>query len=479
MFPFGKIIERHSQKNGLIQAQRTLLGWRVTVNGFEESSPYMDGVWRKSLKKIPQEAKIGRVLFLGFGIGRNIRRLRRRFPEAEIVSVEWDEAMVQLAKELGTYPKDDKFILNIGDASEVVQTLAGPFDLILFDLYHGGDAMCASDPRFLQRLSDLLSPNGFLLFNVFKQPNLLATIDRLFSRTKTWRYWWNTIALYRPFSLGLIGAPLPDGYRNSRAIKPHVIRNNGGKARIIEQTNDSFGMRFKQLFWTETYLTDEEPTLDPEAPRRLVIWQPLTRQVAPKGWWRAWINMHMNRTGFAEIKDPEHYWKAWSKHAQRHRLKWEKEEDMEIVSIDYAPFSNAYKRWSKFWFLNSMYVDMLRKKEERHGRRMHYLVGRKKSTGEIVAGFAFNDVPEGSQSIHVISFIRKKFARKTSVGVGLMDEWFKHAVKNNIRFLDFDLFWAPGESPTWKGFSRFKGQFVTRYIDYPRPFLRIAGKGKS
>ncbi len=96
----------------------------------------------------------------------------------------------------------------------------------------------------------------------------------------------------------------------------------------------------------------------------------------------------------------------------------------------------------------------------------------------MLAGFVCHDIPEAKQSRHLMSFIHPT-AKSTPIGVGLMDEWFKYAIAQGFAFLDFGVFWMPGDPESWKGFSRFKGQFGITYVEYPRARLRRAGSWRN
>lgn len=83
------------------------------------------------------------------------------------------------------------------------------------------------------------------------------------------------------------------------------------------------------------------------------------------------------------------------------------------------------------------------------------------------------DVPEASLSIHHMAFYLPT-AEHYSANVGLIDAWFRHGIERRLRFLDFDAFYAPGDPRSWRGFSRFKSQFGTRFIRYPNPLVKWA-----
>ena len=103
---------------------------------------------------------------------------------------------------------------------------------------------------------------------------------------------------------------------------------------------------------------------------------------------------------------------------------------------------------------------------------------RKNDPTDIGAGFAFVDVPEAKQSIHTISFVQTH-AKETSAGTGLIDYWFKHGLKTNLKYLNFGNYWAPGCPAEWIGFSEFKAQFGVTFIEHPNTLGRWAGNLKE
>jgi hypothetical protein len=94
---------------------------------------------------------------------------------------------------------------------------------------------------------------------------------------------------------------------------------------------------------------------------------------------------------------------------------------------------------------------------------------REEKTGKAIAGLVVVDAPEAGISLHLAAFTHPDGFHR-SAGVGMIDHWFQDGLKRGSRFVDFDLFWTPGDPTTWQGFSRFKGQFDVQYVRYPQPF---------
>lgn len=469
-----------SEKNGLIVGRRSFGVWSVTVDGYDQSTPYIRTMWRRALKRVPRHPVVRQVLLLGLGAGSIVRDLHRRFPGCRVTAIEWDPEMVALSRRLQAYPPTEAPEVLVGDALEIVPKLGRTFDLIVFDLYRGQNP----EPRiagaaFQQALRDHLAPHGSLLMNVFKTRSLFDATDAFFSRHRTWQYQFNHLALYRHFGMGNPGDPLPSGYVPFRSDEAFLRREEKSNPlfHVIGRPGCFGKMWHHGPFHFEGYTSNEEPIIDTTGPRRLVIWQPINRLDKPEGWHRSWAQMNPYKTGYAVIEDAERFWKNWSEHAQRHRKRFLQDEKYGIEEVSYEKFRAAYARSDKLPSMKRLYLDLIERRHRSNGELMHFFAAKEKGTGEIIAGLVVQDIPESHQSVHVIAFFLPKAAH-TSVNVGLIDFWFRHAIVKGICFLDFDLFWAPGEPRAWKGFSRFKSQFGTHFIRYPNPLIRFVGFGR-
>jgi hypothetical protein len=272
-------------------------------------------------------------------------------------------------------------------------------------------------------------------------------------------------------------------YSTYRAEAAYLRRHaDGRKNGVYIEAPTTTGGVVSALRWVrgpvrfEGFYSDEEPIPDPNGPRRLVIWQPIRSDLKrAKGWWRFPLPVNVRRTGYAEITDPAEYWKTWNENVRRQRTKWLKQAAFVLEPVKLDEYVEAFREAKPWFHMRDLFVQALRERSVQHPGLVHMLGVREISTGKMRAGFAFLDVPEAQASIHLTSFYDSNVARY-GVGTGLVDAWFKHAVGHGIRFLDFDLFWVRGEPRDWKGFSIFKSQFGTKFVDYPKPFLKIVGK---
>ncbi len=439
----------------------------MSVNGFFQTGPYMDRLWKRALRTIPRQTNIDRVLLLGYGAGGTNRLIRKRFPEARITAIEWDPQMVELANRLHLHRPDDLAELRVGDARDVIQTLHGTFDLILFDLYQGKHpSPLLEDPDFLQRLQSLLHPNGTFLVNAFGKPEALETVARFFSIQKRWRYHWNACASFRPF--------LPPDFLPFHAVPAHVEREISFRDGQTFLRGDGYAGRRWQVgpLGFEMYYTDIEPVIEPNKGPRVIYWQTLLRSDVPKGWFRSPTMPNFRKTGYAPVGTASDYWKTWAPHAQRHRKKWLSRPDAEIRVVDLETFIAAYRHGTLDWMMKRMFIWMLRRKASMHGDLMQYWLA-VRPDGVAIAGLCTLDIPETKTSVHIIAFYRPE-ARTSNANYGLIEYWFQDALAKGWNYLDFDVFRGPGDPRRWNGFSRFKGQFGTRFIIYRNPLMRFA-----
>ncbi len=465
-----------SVKNGVIVCQRLFGRWKVFVNGYDQTSPYMQQMWRHALRKVPKTIHVKQILVLGLGAGGVIRDLHRRFHGCQVTVVEWDPEMVKLSEKLHLFSTDQRPRGLYGDVEEVLPAIRESFDLILFDLYNGfRPALYGLQDAFPKQIARLLKPQGVFLLNAFSTQALLSVADQELSRHKTWQFRYNTVALYRQFGQGHVGDALPNGCQNFRSTAAYWNRERTVN-KIAEMVGDERcpGLRWHYgPVWFESYTTDQEPRLEPHQASRIVIWQPVTRLDVPKGWRRSWLQMNARCTGFAMLEEgkTEEYWKGWSSHAQRHRRRWLRDEHYTTEEVAFDLFLAAYKTVPKLPMIKDAFIELLSRKQKAHGNLNHYFAVREKKTGEIVAGLATLDLPEARQSVHLLAFIQP-CAESTSASTGLIDCWFQDAIKRGITFLDFDLFYVFGEPFSWRGFTRFKGQFGIWFVRYPNPLVR-------
>lgn len=469
--------EFDSELNGKVKCERLFGRWIIAAGGIIQSGEYLTRLWESAIRRVPRQG-VSRVLLLGLASGGCLKPIHRRFPHSRITAIEFDPAMVELARRLGNLDDAPWLELRQGDAAQIIPRLQGKFDLILSDLYiDGRNSPELRDAVFVDNLKLVLAREGRLIVNRFREPDVLDAFDRKFSRHKTWRFRYNGLALYRHTGRGAIGDPLPEGYAPYRSLGIFQTRECGtGQCRFVGDLACP-GMRWHHgPLWFEGYTGDLEPKIEPFGHRRMVIWQPVSRTDCPPGWHRSWVQMNASLTGFADLRETDPYWAGWSEHAQRHRKRWLKSGGS-VREVAAEEFLARYRRRDVRIKLKGTLIWLAENKLKRHGERNAYF-GAFAPDGEMVGGFAAMDIPEAKQSVHIASFVAPH-GRDCSAGVGMVDAWFRRCLDKGYRFADFDLFWTPRDPSSWKGFSRFKGQFGVTYVRYPNPLVRFVGRARS
>lgn len=461
-----------SPQNGRIKVRKFFWFYEVIAGGCFQSGWYVTALWRKMLKRIAPEHKIKTVLMLGLGGGGGIFEVRKKFPLAHIIAIEHDPIMADIAKrimadKLKYFPE-----LIIADAKIALETFVfqkRKFDVIISDIFNGTEPsplMYSAD--FIVLLSKILENNGYLLVNFYKNEKTIAPIfGKYFSCWERVKYQFNRMRIYRHFGRGKIGDPLPKDFINKEQSKiylqPECIGNVG-----------CFGRRyFFSFFAIEWYICDQEPKIIPWKGLRLIVWRPITKIKKRKGWWRNFLCKAEQelQIGFAE--NSQNYWHTWSTHAKRHREKWKNSSQYLLRKASIAEFEKAYLASGKLDFLlRTGFMRVLRFHWKKHAENLDLYLAKDMQNEKDIAGLATVNYLDVSQSRHTISFICEE-AQKTSVGYGLIDNWFLQTQKAEIKWLDFGVVWKKGNARSWKGYSKFKQQFGLRLIKYPRSYFKI------
>lgn len=233
-----------------------------------------------------------------------------------------------------------------------------------------------------------------------------------------------------------------------------------------------FGIAWSILWLNfESYVSDIEPEI-PLGKLRIVMWQRIARTDKPTGW-HDFFGTKNSDMGIAEIHDPERYWQNWTGDARRNRSRFLKDKRFTIEKVSFEDYIMAYEKIEGFDKIRPRFIRRMRKKAAVFSSTLDYVVAKERSTGKVFGGLATLDLPSISQSIHHNAFLDHKTPH-SSVGTGLVDYWFGSSIKKGIRFLNFGVFWSPGEPKSWKGFSRFKAQFGVHMIRFPRTLVRLA-----
>ena len=433
-------------------------------------------LWRDALLRVPSEARVKQVLILGIDGGNSLRAARKRWPNAHVTVIESDPLRIDaLRRRQKAAPKNPPEI-RVGNPPELLAKTQGTFDLILADVPTIlGSGAPSAESALVADLARVVETDGYLVLSLSDRVTAVSATEALLSRHGSWRFGGRTLALFRHYGQGRAGEPLPRGFVHQQQSPDYLLGGwpaDAVRAQLVG-SEECWGMRWHYgPFWIEAYTSDVPPVIDRTAHSRMVIWQPITKLGKPAGWHRSWIQMNSQQHGFADIQDKPEYWKEWTGHAQRHLKKWLKDERYETVEVSVEEFAAAYHRTGKLGGLRKDFVRLLERRIEHHGQNVRLFASRDKATREIISGLAICDLPDVSVSMHVIAYILPKY-EKTSVGIGLIDHWYRHCREAGIRFPHFGLVWAPGDPNGWKGYSNFKRQFNLHLLRYPMPLIKF------
>lgn len=467
-----------STKNGVLTIVKTFGKTAVIGDAVFQSGRYMQRVFARMLKMLPSGFVPKRILVVGLGAGGCIPVIQRGFPGVHIVALEYDEVMVELAKQ--TYlPESDVsgLELAVGDMRETLPRLQGTFDLILVDVFCGRRVAPALVERgVLGELERLLAWQGSMVVNLFEERSSVSPqIERVFCLHGIAHVKYNDIVLYRHYGMGKMGEGVPAGFQDREQSRTYLEATAARAVgqRVIGEPG-ALGLRTRfGPFVFDAFTCDARPDLSPiHAAVRIVSWQPY-RGSAFQGWWRipGLFTMHYKRG--AAILGETPYWEAWSGHARRHREKFLKDPRLEIADVDLETFAAAYHATGALdRFTRGSFVRVLRYHLARHPGDVHLWVARERASGRVLSGLATIDYKDISQSTHVIAFVHPD-AQRSSAGVGLIDHWHTHSRETGLRFLNFGLLRRPCDPRSWQGYTVFKRQFHLWEMLYPRPLWRV------
>lgn len=176
------VLKTKTKISGEIIVKEQFGQYTLQVQNLTQSGGIIKGVWQKPLKKIN---KANHVLILGLGGGTVVQLIKERFPEAKITGIEIDKEIIKIGKKyFGLKESNYLEIINEDAIKWAKQSKGNKFDLILVDLYVGGEfPQKAMSDEFLKKLKKLLSKDGIVLFNWLKnkdEKKLKEKLEKIF-----------------------------------------------------------------------------------------------------------------------------------------------------------------------------------------------------------------------------------------------------------------------------------------------------------
>ena len=130
---------------------------------------------RQMLAAIALVPKLENVLHIGLGGGSVANFLFHHFSKIQQTATEINPLVIDAAYEHFGLPNDSRLKVLPIDATESINDLDGPYDLIFLDAFdHSGASSCFDSTRLLLQLQDLLSADGWMVGNFWNQFRLFS-----------------------------------------------------------------------------------------------------------------------------------------------------------------------------------------------------------------------------------------------------------------------------------------------------------------
>lgn len=190
---------RPSEKNPGLRLKRALGAWEVEVSDTTQTGPYTNSMWKDAFRRVARARNpdVHTALLLGLGGGGAIRPLHERFLSVRLTAVEYDPAMVKIAKEIGLWKPFPFPNVILGDVREAVPALEKIFDIIILDVFEGNKLSPAvKDDSFLGLLGSRLTNGGVLVVNFSGHRDAIRKIAEKFPDGTIWKFRANTLGAF-------------------------------------------------------------------------------------------------------------------------------------------------------------------------------------------------------------------------------------------------------------------------------------------
>lgn len=183
IFPFfTKKTAIVSKLNGVISIGSSYRQKTLFADGIPQSGGEFVYMWNILLKGIHQEGlKISKALVMGLAGGTVIKSIQKYYPEIELVCVEIDPIMVELAEKYFQIKNEDKIKIVVSDACKWIDKNYQKyiFDLLVIDLFYKDiNPSCSRTVKFLRNLEKTKSEGGKILYNCHYQSGNKTEYDR-------------------------------------------------------------------------------------------------------------------------------------------------------------------------------------------------------------------------------------------------------------------------------------------------------------
>lgn len=267
--------ERSLYRNILVteDSERRCMRFTITATlGQNQSCRYLDNYDRLVfpyaklvLTSLLVQDNPQRILIVGLGGGTLVHTYHSLFPDAEIIILEIDEAVVRVAEEYFDFEQTDKIKVETVDGRVYIKRagLRGEkFDLVILDAFNGEyipEHLMTKE--FLEEVKALMPENGMVVANTFSTSRLYS------AESATYQHVFGEIFNLRMFGTGnriIIASarPLPD------------MATLEARARAFQDRLEPFGMDItdmtQHIGTTPDWDTDERILTDQYAPANLL-----------------------------------------------------------------------------------------------------------------------------------------------------------------------------------------------------------------
>lgn len=145
---------------------------RLDIGGLTQSGQIIEWIWAKVFKKLlPTGPDPVGILILGFGTGSLARLINRKWPQAKIIGIEIDSAVINIGKKYFDTDKIKNLKIINTDAIAFINNLSPKeiFDLVLVDCYQGDQVPKGfEDIKLLKKLKN--QTNHMFLNRLYWEP---------------------------------------------------------------------------------------------------------------------------------------------------------------------------------------------------------------------------------------------------------------------------------------------------------------------
>ncbi len=189
LFP-KKLASLLSPHNNELVVMSYFNGPCLWASGIQQSGPYIEKMWEMVLKTTGVKNSPS-VLVIGFGAGSVYKVLTKHYAPQRVIGIEIDPLIIEIGKAYFAIKPSPKLRLICGDAQEEIAKLQDKFDLIIIDLYKGGQNQLRAG--VMELLPPRLTAAGVILSNLYDDPTPHGLPKNL-KLNKTLRYKKNYLA---------------------------------------------------------------------------------------------------------------------------------------------------------------------------------------------------------------------------------------------------------------------------------------------